>query len=125
MEWEMDKVKLPWDDTIDEWYSFAQNCLLIIGPYNLGIPQERYADLVDVTAENFSLNTVGALCNAVEMSNAKALDMSIDAFVHMINLNMEIAKRWRTAVEPIRETVERRLKISAAVNPKNIRIGKA
>lgn len=112
---ELEKVELSWNTEMREWYEIAILALRYASPASLQIPAKKYKRLFEKSTHGLNANVVAILCNNLECRTANELDLALDKYVEILELNQKIADNWEALCDPIRKSVMKKYELMAPV----------
>lgn len=99
------------DEDAKEWYPQAIECLQNVSCEMLAINSKERRSLREISENKISLNNMAYLIRTVVISTPFELGYTEDDYCTLLELNERVEQRWKRHIEPISESIRRKLKI--------------
>ncbi|MCZ2085369.1 MAG: hypothetical protein LC112_13965 [Flavobacteriales bacterium] len=110
----LERVTLSWNNDLREWHPLALKALEFASCALLQVPQNKYRELLKTDTHGINANVAALLANNLEARSPKELDVTIEEYVNILELNQRVADHWEALVAPIRQTVLKEFELQAA-----------
>lgn len=114
---ELKKITLSWCEDLKEWHRIAIEALRFASCESLNISPSLYKEILKTQQHGVNAVIVSILCNNIERRTPAEMNVSVEEFINIIELNQKIAAQWEDICNPIRQKVIKDFENS---QPKNL-----
>jgi len=114
----LDKQTMSWDNELRSWYKLAVKALAFASPVSIGIESTHFRLLLETSPAGINMNVVMLLIHNMDKRTANEMNVSIENWAQVLQVNSQILHRWNVMTEPTRKKILKEVELM--IQPKRI-----
>lgn len=101
----LDMMTISWTNEMRIWHHIALKALEFAGCHELEIDQRFFKKLMETNTHGIQANVVAILCNNIERRSANQMEVSLERWNAILEMNQGISDHWNAVTLDSREDI--------------------